>query len=160
MPWVTHFHMVLPIFKELKNIVKLFAIDCKYRIEKETGIVEDSFQTESISDIEGHILGFKVTIMKFLKIFPPKIDVEINEIRSSLLAVDESEVSDLNEYIIMIKSNINDIDKITEIKNNYFDIRLIFSGDSILLVKAEEIESSLEDFGKTWETNYKPKHKI
>jgi hypothetical protein len=29
------------------------------------------------------------------------------------------EVSDLNEYIIMIKSNINDIDKITEIKNNY-----------------------------------------
>jgi hypothetical protein len=48
----------------------------------------------------------------------------------------------------------------TEIKNNYFDIRLIFSGDSILLVKAEEIESSLEDFGKTWETNYKPKHKI
>lgn len=70
---------------------------CKYRIEKETGIVEDSFQTESISDIEGHILGFKVTIMKFLKIFPPKIDVEINEIRSSLLAVDESEVSDLNE---------------------------------------------------------------
>lgn len=48
----------------------------------------------------------------------------------------------------------------TEIKNNYFDIRLIFSGDSILLVKAEEIESSLEDLGKTWETNYKPKHKI
>jgi len=48
----------------------------------------------------------------------------------------------------------------TEIKNNYFDIRLIFSGDSILLVKAEEIESSLEDFGETWETNYKPKHKI
>ena len=48
----------------------------------------------------------------------------------------------------------------TEIKNNYFDIRLIFSGDSILLVKAEEIESSIEDFGETWETNYKPKHKI
>jgi hypothetical protein len=48
----------------------------------------------------------------------------------------------------------------TEIKNNYFDIRLIFSGDSILSVKAEEIDSSLEDFGKTWETNYKPKHKI
>ena len=48
----------------------------------------------------------------------------------------------------------------TEIKNNYFDIRLIFSGDSVLSVKAEEIESSLEDFGKTWETNYKPKHKI
>lgn len=48
----------------------------------------------------------------------------------------------------------------TEIKNNYFDIRLIFSGDSVLSVKAEEIGSSLEDFGKTWETNYKPKHKI
>ncbi|NBV40082.1 MAG: DUF2948 family protein, partial [Proteobacteria bacterium] len=48
----------------------------------------------------------------------------------------------------------------TEIKDNYFDIRLIFSGDSILLIKAEEIASSLEDFGKTWETSYKPKHKI
>ena len=48
----------------------------------------------------------------------------------------------------------------TEIKDNYFDIRLIFSGDSILLVKAEEIDSSLEDFGKTWETSYKPRHKI
>ncbi|CAO6132042.1 Protein of unknown function DUF2948 [Candidatus Pelagibacterales bacterium] len=48
----------------------------------------------------------------------------------------------------------------TEIKNNYFDIRLIFSGDSVLSVKAEEIDASLEDFGKTWETNYKPKHKI
>ena len=48
----------------------------------------------------------------------------------------------------------------TEIKNNHFDIRLIFSGDSVLSVKAEEIDSSLEDFGKTWETNYKPKHKI
>jgi hypothetical protein len=28
------------------------------------------------------------------------------------------------------------------------------------LVKAEEIDSSLEDFGKTWETSYKPKHKV
>jgi hypothetical protein len=72
--------------------------------------------------------------------------------------------------VLMVKSKgINPKKKIkilefltikTEIKNNYFDIRLIFSGDSILLVKAEEIESSLEDFGKTWETNYKPKHKI
>ncbi len=48
----------------------------------------------------------------------------------------------------------------TEIIDNYFDIRLIFSGDSVLLVKAEEIDSSLEDFGKIWETSYKPKHKI
>ena len=47
-----------------------------------------------------------------------------------------------------------------EFVDNYFDIRLIFSGDSILLVKAEEIDSSLEDFGKTWETSYKPQHKI
>ena len=47
-----------------------------------------------------------------------------------------------------------------EFVDNYFDIRLIFSGDSILLVKAEQIDSSLEDFGKTWETSYKPMHKI
>ncbi len=48
----------------------------------------------------------------------------------------------------------------TEVKDNYFDIRFIFSGDSILLIRAEEIDSSLEDFGQTWEANYKPKHKI
>jgi hypothetical protein len=47
-----------------------------------------------------------------------------------------------------------------ELKDNYFDISLIFSGDSILLVKAEEINSSLEDFGKNWTTKYKPNHKI
>ena len=48
----------------------------------------------------------------------------------------------------------------TEIKNNYFDIRLIFSGDGIFLVKAEEIESSQETLGKPWETNKNPKQKI
>jgi len=47
-----------------------------------------------------------------------------------------------------------------ELKDNYFDISLIFSGDSILLVKAEEINSSLEDFGKNWTTKYRPNHKI
>jgi hypothetical protein len=47
-----------------------------------------------------------------------------------------------------------------ELKGNYFDISLIFSGDSILLVKAEEINSSLEDFGKNWTTKYRPNHKI
>ncbi len=47
-----------------------------------------------------------------------------------------------------------------ELKGNYFDISLIFSGDSILLVKAEEINSSLEDFGKNWTTKYRPNHNI
>ncbi len=47
-----------------------------------------------------------------------------------------------------------------ELKDNYFDISLIFSGDSILLVKAEEINSSLEDFGKNWTTKYRPNHNI
>lgn len=30
---------------------------CRYRLEKETGIVENSFETETILDIENHPLG-------------------------------------------------------------------------------------------------------
>jgi hypothetical protein len=32
--------------------------------------------------MDGHTLGQRVQLIKFLKLVPPKIDVEINEIKS------------------------------------------------------------------------------
>jgi len=39
-------------------------------------------------------------------------------------------------------------------------IKLIFSGGAIIKIETDNILSTLEDFGKPWKTNYKPKHKI
>jgi hypothetical protein len=62
---------------------------CRYRLEKETGIVENSFETETILDIENHPLGQKAAMIKFMRIFPPKIDVEINDIKNQSLDDDK-----------------------------------------------------------------------
>jgi len=39
-------------------------------------------------------------------------------------------------------------------------LKLIFSGGAIIRIEIDNILSTLEDFGKPWKTNYKPKHKI
>jgi len=39
-------------------------------------------------------------------------------------------------------------------------VKLIFSGGAIIKIEIDNILSTLEDFGKPWKTNYKPKHKI
>ena len=41
-----------------------------------------------------------------------------------------------------------------------FELRLIFSGDSIIKVMAEVIEVTLDDQGEPWDTKNKPKHKV
>ncbi len=46
---------------------------CKYRLQKETGIVEELYEVEAIQDQEGHALGQKASIIKFMKLFPPKV---------------------------------------------------------------------------------------
>ena len=40
-----------------------------------------------------------------------------------------------------------------------YEMKLIFSGDSIIRVVAEVIEVTLDDQGETWDTKNKPKHK-
>jgi len=39
-------------------------------------------------------------------------------------------------------------------------VKLIFSGGAIIKIEIDNILSTLEDFGKPWKTNYKPKHKV
>ena len=45
------------------------------------------------------------------------------------------------------------------IDKNY-EMKLIFSGDSIIRVLAEVIEVTLDDQGTPWDTKNKPKHKV
>ena len=39
-----------------------------------------------------------------------------------------------------------------------YEIKLIFSGDSVIKIKAEVIDVSLDDQGSSWETKAQPKH--
>ena len=39
-----------------------------------------------------------------------------------------------------------------------YEIKLIFSGDSVLKIKAEVIDVTLDDQGSPWETKTQPKH--
>ena len=50
--------------------------------------------------------------------------------------------------------------KISKIKNDNFNLKLIFSGGGVISLEVEFIESTLEDFSESWTTKHKPKHKI
>ena len=57
-----------------------------------------------------------------------------------------------NLELLAIKSNYN--------QNNLYDTSLIFSGNSIILLKSEEIDVMLDDQEYFWEVKHSPKHKI
>jgi len=48
----------------------------------------------------------------------------------------------------------------TKLKNDNYNLKLIFSGGGVISMEAEFIDSTLEDFSESWTTKYKPKHKI
>lgn len=41
-----------------------------------------------------------------------------------------------------------------------YEMKLIFSGDSVIRVVAEVVEVTLDDQGSPWDTKNKPKHKV
>mgnify|MGYP001282173788 FL=1 len=60
------------------------------------------------------------------------------------------------------KDSKNFLDFLT-IENNLlpdksYEIKLIFSGDSVIKIKAEVIDVTLDDQGSPWETKTQPKH--
>ena len=57
-----------------------------------------------------------------------------------------------NLELLTIKPKIN--------KNNIIDINLIFAGNSVILLKSEEIDVMLDDREKFWEVKHSPKHKL
>ena len=57
-----------------------------------------------------------------------------------------------NLELLAIKSNYN--------QNNLYDVNLIFSGNSIILLKSEEIDVMLDDQKYFWEVKHSPRHRI
>ena len=47
-----------------------------------------------------------------------------------------------------------------QMPNNNYEMKLIFSGDSMIRVIVEVIEVALDDQGEPWDTKNKPKHKV
>jgi len=47
-----------------------------------------------------------------------------------------------------------------KLKNENYNLKLIFSGGGVISMETEFIDSTLEDFSESWITKYKPKHKI
>ena len=47
-----------------------------------------------------------------------------------------------------------------QMPDNNYEMKLIFSGDSIIRVVAEVIEVALDDQGEPWDTKNMPKHKV
>ena len=48
----------------------------------------------------------------------------------------------------------------TQMPDENYTMKLIFSGDSVIKVVAEVIEVALDDQGEPWDTKNKPKHKF
>ena len=47
-----------------------------------------------------------------------------------------------------------------QMPDNNYEMKLIFSGDSVIRVISEVIEVALDDQGEPWDTKNKPKHKV
>ena len=48
----------------------------------------------------------------------------------------------------------------TQMPDENNEMKLIFSGDSVIKVISEVIEVTLDDQGESWDTKNKPKHKV
>ena len=78
--------------------------------------------------------------------------IKFNFIESVLAKNINQQQKNRNLELLAIKSNHN--------LNNLYDINLIFSGNSIILLKSEEIDVMLDDQEYFWEVKNSPKHKI
>ena len=48
----------------------------------------------------------------------------------------------------------------SQMPDENYEMKLIFSGDSVIKIVAEVIEVALDDQGEPWDTKNKPKHKV
>ena len=81
-----------------------------------------------------------------------KTVLKFNFIESVLVKNINQQQKNRNLELLAIKSNYN--------QNNLYDINLIFSGNSIALLKSEEIDVMLDDQKYYWKVKHSPKHKI
>ena len=78
--------------------------------------------------------------------------LKFNFIESVLAKNIDQHQKNRNLELLAIKSNYN--------QNNLYYINLIFSGNSIILLKSEEIDVMLDDQEYFWNVKYSPNHKI
>jgi len=78
--------------------------------------------------------------------------LKFNFVESVLAKNVDQQQKNRNLELLAIKSNYS--------KNNFYNINLIFSGNSIILCKSEEIDAMLDDQEYFWEVKHSPKHKI
>jgi len=50
--------------------------------------------------------------------------------------------------------------KCKKISNNNYEIKIFFSGDSIITLTSEVVDVVMNDLGKTWNVKHIPEHKI
>ena len=78
--------------------------------------------------------------------------LKFNFIKNVLAININQRQKDRNLELLAIKSKYK--------KNNVSGISLIFSGNSIMFLKSEEIDVMLDDQGHFWNVRHSPKHKI
>ena len=78
--------------------------------------------------------------------------LKFNFIESVLAKNINQQQKNRNLELLAIKSNYN--------QNNFYNINLIFSGNSMILLKSEEIDVMLDDQEYFWEVKHFPKHRI
>ena len=78
--------------------------------------------------------------------------LKFNFVESVLAKNVDQRQKNRNLELLAIKSNYS--------KNNFYNINLIFSGNSIILCKSEEIDVMLDDQEYFWEVKHSPKHKV
>ena len=73
-------------------------------------------------------------------------------------------VIEVNSKNISQKNKDNFLDFLAietqQMPNKNYEMKLIFSGDSVIRIVAEVIEVTLDDQGDPWDTKNKPKHKF
>ena len=94
-------------------------------------------------DIEISIFGNYKRIKSVLK---------FNFIESVLAKNINQKQKTRNLELLAIKANTN--------QENKYDVNLIFSGNSIMLLKSEEIDVTIDDQEYYWQVKHSPKHKL
>ncbi|MDB9784579.1 DUF2948 family protein [Pelagibacteraceae bacterium] len=74
-----------------------------------------------------------------------------NVIKVASKKIEQNNTSEFLDFLA-IESN--------QMTDNTYEIKLIFSGDSVIKLNTEVIDVTLDDQGSPWESKVKPKHKF
>ena len=118
----------------------------------------------SISDI-ANLKKNKIFIMQLNRFMWEDVEKGVfrkNKRIRTILKFDN--IIEVNSKNIRIKKQDKFLDFLAiesrQMPDKNYEMKLIFSGDSVIRVIAEVIEVTLDDQGTPWDTKNKPKHKV